>query len=101
MWEDPTHVRLLTARSARRLLSDAGLVDVHVRRLLLDSLAADAASWARAARWRHLPPGGVLSRASVRLLVAITAPAVLGARLVLPSARPVIEVSARRPAAAG
>jgi SAM-dependent methyltransferase len=101
MWEDPTHLRLLTARSARQLLSDAGLVDVDVRRLLLDSLAADAASWARAVGWRRLPAGGVLSRAPVRLLVAITAPAVLVARLVAPSTRPVIEISARRPAAAG
>lgn len=101
MWEDPTHLRLLTTRSARRLLSDAGLVDVHVRRLLLDSLAADAASCARAVGWRRLPAGGVLSRAPVRLLVALTAPAVLVARLVVPSTRPVIEISARRPAAAG
>ena len=101
MWEDPTHVRLLTSRSALRLLSDAGLVDVRVRRLLLDSLAVDAASWARVVRWRHLPSAGVLSLAAVRLLVALTAPAVLLVRLVVPSARPVIEVSARRPAAAG
>ena len=100
MWEDPTHVRLLTARSARRLLSDAGLVDVRVRRLLLDSLAADGATWARAVLWRRLPPDGVLSRAPVRLLVALTAPAVLVMRLVVPSTRPVIEVTARRPAAA-
>jgi SAM-dependent methyltransferase len=101
MFEDPTHVRFLTARSAARLLTDAGLVDVRVRRLLTDSLATDAASWARTLAWRRLPRAGVLSWRTVRVLVLITAPVVLAARAVAPSARPVIEVSGTRPEAAG
>ena len=101
MFEDPTHVRFLTARSAARLLADAGFVDVRVRRLRTDSLAADAASWARAVSWRRLPSAGVLSWAPVRVLVLLTAPVVLAARVVVPSTRPVIEVSGRRPEAAG
>ena len=98
MWEDPTHVRLLTPRSARRLLEDAGLVDVRVRRLVLDSLGADAASWARALVWRRLPAAGVLSSPLVRLLVLVTAPVVVAVRLAVPGTRAAMEICAVRPA---
>ena len=97
MLEDPTHVRFLTADSARRLLESAGLVDVRVRRLVLDSVGVEAASLVRAVRWRHLPPAGVLSWPVTRALVLVTAPVVLAVRLLVPSTRPTLEVIARCP----
>jgi hypothetical protein len=97
MLEDPTHVRFLTADSARRLLESAGLVDVRVRRLVLDSVGVEAASLVRALRWRHLPAAGVLSWPVTRVLVLVTAPVVLAVRLLVPAARPTLEVIARRP----
>jgi SAM-dependent methyltransferase len=97
MLEDPTHVRFLTADSARLLLEGAGLVDVRVRRLVLDSVGVEAASLVRALRWRNLPPAGVLSWPATRLLVLVTAPVVLAVRLLVPSTRPTLEVTARCP----
>jgi SAM-dependent methyltransferase len=99
MFEDPTHVRFFTARSITRLLEDAGLVDVRVRRLVLDSLATDAASVVRSLRWRRLPPAGVLPARSTRAVVLLSAPLIVILRLLRPMLRPALEVSARRPGA--
>jgi SAM-dependent methyltransferase len=97
MLEDPTHVRFFTAQSIRRLLVDAGFVDVRVRRLVLDSLAVDAASFARALLWRRLPPEGVLGRRATRILALMTAPVVILVRLARATMRPAMEVSSRCP----
>jgi SAM-dependent methyltransferase len=97
MLEDPTHVRFLTARSARRLLEDAGLVDIRVRRLVLDSVGVEASSAMRALCWGHLPASGILTWRVTRGLVLLSAPVVLGLRLLVRSLRPTLEITARRP----
>lgn len=97
MLEDPTHVRFFTADSLTRLARAAGLVDVHVRRPVLDSLVTDAASLARRAT-RRLRPAGALSSRGVLALAAATAPVVLAGRAAYPRLRPTLQLVARRPA---
>jgi SAM-dependent methyltransferase len=94
--EDPTHVRFFTPASAARLLSGAGFTGVTVRRLRLDTLSMEAASFRR--RRGGIPPAGVLAERGTLALAAGTAPAVLAARAVLPRLAPSIEITAQRPA---
>ncbi|UIJ33829.1 methyltransferase domain-containing protein [Allobranchiibius sp. GilTou73] len=96
MLEDPTHVRFFTADSLARAATDAGFVDVVVRRPVLDSLTTDAASAVR--RWRPAPrPRGVLASRSVIAAGLASAPLVLAARAVRPTMRPTLHLIARRP----
>lgn len=94
MLEDPTHVRFFTADSLGRLARDAGLVDVRVDRLVMDSISVDVASTVRAVR----PPGpaGALASGVVRGAALATAPLVAGLRLVAPRTRPTLRLTARR-----
>jgi SAM-dependent methyltransferase len=94
MLEDPTHVRFFTAESLCRLAHDAGLVDVQVDRLVLDSISVDVASAVRA--WRPPGPAGALASAAVRRTVLATAPLVAGLRVVSPRTRPTLRLTARR-----
>lgn len=96
MLEDPTHVQFFSRRSITILLEAAGFADVAVRRLVVDSLASDAASAVRALRWPHLPRRGVLDDRVTRAIVVLSAPLVLLARALFRTARPVLEVTARR-----
>ncbi len=96
MFEDPTHIRFFTEESLTRAARDAGLVDIRVRRLLLDSLSVDAASIARAVRPRARARGVLASRAVLGAAVAST-PFVIGARLLAPGTRPTLQLLARRP----
>lgn len=95
MLEDPTHVRFFSAQSLERLARDAGLVDVRVDRLVLDSLSVDVASAVRA--WRTPGPAGALAKKGVRAAVLATAPAVAAMRAIAPSTRPTLRLTARRP----
>ncbi|WP_235498933.1 class I SAM-dependent methyltransferase [Knoellia sp. Soil729] len=95
MLEDPTHVRFFTQESLRRLARDAGLVDVRVDRLVLDSISVDLASAVRA--WRPPGPAGALASGAVRGAALLTAPVVGGMRLVAPRTRPTLRLTARRP----
>ncbi|HPV88793.1 MAG TPA: class I SAM-dependent methyltransferase [Ornithinibacter sp.] len=95
MLEDPTHVRFFSAQSLARLARDAGLVDVRVDRLVLDSLSVDVASAVRA--WRSPGPAGALAKKGVRAAVLATAPAVAAMRAIAPSTRPTLRLTARRP----
>ena len=94
MLEDPTHVRFFTEESLRRLAQDAGLVDVSVDRLVLDSISVDVASAVRARR----PPGpaGALASGAVRGAALATAPFVVGLRALAPHTRPTLRLTARR-----
>jgi len=94
MLEDPTHVRFFTAESLCRLAHDAGLVDVRVDRLVLDSVSVDVASAVRA--WRPPGPAGALASGAVRGAALTTAPLVAGLRLVAPRTRPTLRLTARR-----
>ena len=96
MLEDPTHVRFFTEDSLSRAAEAAGLVDVEVRRLLLDSLSVDAASIARAVRPRPRPRGVLGSRAVLAGAVA-SLPLVLAERALRPATRPTLQLLARRP----
>ncbi|MBO1754072.1 methyltransferase domain-containing protein [Allobranchiibius sp. CTAmp26] len=97
MLEDPTHVRFFTADSLARAATDAGFVDVEVRRPVLDSLTTDAASAVR--RWRPASrPRGVLASRGVIATGLASAPLVLAARAVRPGLRPTLHLIARRPA---
>lgn len=100
MLEDPTHVRFFTADSARRALTDAGFVDVEVRRPVLDSLTTDVGSVARRVDRRRgrTVPGGVLGSRAVLAAGLATAPLVAGLRTVAPVTRPTLHLIARRPA---
>lgn len=96
MLEDPTHVRFFTARSLARAAHDAGLVDVEVRRPVLDSLSVDVASLARC---RGRPaPGGVLASRPVLAASVASVPAVVVARLARPALRPTLQLVAHAPA---
>lgn len=96
MLEDPTHVRFFTADSLTRAAKNAGLVDVEVRRPLLDSLSVDAASLARRAGLGG--PAGVLSHRSVVAGAVLSLPPVVLARLLRPLARPTLQLVAHAPA---
>lgn len=93
MLEDPTHVRFFSAASLELAARSAGLSDVRVERLVLDSLSVDAASLARAAA-RGRSPHGVLRRRPVALAGVASAPAVIAARLVAPRLRPTLMLTA-------
>lgn len=96
MLEDPTHVRFFTEGSLRRVAEQAGLIDVDIRRPVLDSLVTDAASAVR--RFRPAArPAGVLGERSTMLLAAATAPLVIGARAVRPRMRPTLHLVGRVP----
>lgn len=92
MLEDPTHVRFFTAASLGRAARRAGLSDIRVDRLVIDSLSVDVASTVRALR----PPGpdGALASGRVRALALASAPAVAAARLLLPRTRATLRLSA-------
>lgn len=94
MLEDPTHVRFFTAASLRLLAEDAGLIDVRVDRLVLDSLSVDVASVARA--WRPLGPEGALASGKVLGAALATAPFVGAMRLLAARTRPTLRLTARR-----
>jgi SAM-dependent methyltransferase len=94
MLEDPTHVRFFSAVSLRRLAHDAGLVDVRVDRLVLDSLSVDVASAVRT--WRPPGPAGALASPAVRAATLAAAPVVAGLRLAAPRTRPTLRLTARR-----
>ena len=96
MLEDPTHIRFFTADSLARAAERAGFVDIEVRRLLLDSLSADAASLARAVRPGERPRG-VLGSRSVLAAAVASVPLVIGQRVVAPRSRPTLQLLARRP----
>ena len=93
--EDPTHVRFLSATSARQALERAGFVDVRVRRLLLDNLTMEGASLVRLLRPRARE-GGVLEGRLARWTATLLAPVAVLLRLVVPRARPTILVTGRR-----
>lgn len=93
MLEDPTHVRFFTEASLRHLAEDAGLVDVRVDRLVLDSISVDVASLVRA--WRPPGPEGALASRAVRGAALATAPLVATMRLVAPQTRPTLRLTAR------
>ena len=96
MLEDPTHVRFFSEHSLRRAAEAAGLVDIEIRRPVLDSLSADAASLVR--RVRPAPrPGGVLGSRPALALAAASAPAVALARTVRPGLRTTLHLLARAP----
>lgn len=96
MLEDPTHVRFFSEHSLRRAAEAAGLVDIEIRRSVLDSLSADAASLVR--RVRPAPrPGGVLGSRPALALAAASAPAVALARTVRPGLRTTLHLLARAP----
>ena len=95
MLEDPTHVRFFTEESLRLLAHDAGLVDVRVDRLVLDSISVDLASAVRV--WRPPGPAGALASGAIRGAALATAPLVAGLRLVAPRTRPTLRLTARRP----
>lgn len=94
MLEDPTHVRFFSAASLTHAARRAGLSDIRVDRLVIDSLSVDVASMVRAVR----PPGsdGALASGWVRSLALASAPAVIAARLVRPRMRATLRLSARR-----
>ena len=94
MLEDPTHVRFFTSDSLGRLAHDAGLVDVRVDRLVLDSISVDVASAVRA--WRPPGPAGALASGAVRGAALATAPLVAGLRVAAPRTRPTLRLIARR-----
>ena len=94
MLEDPTHIRFFTQASLRRLAEDAGLVDVRVDRLVLDSISVDVASVVRA--WRPPGPAGALASGAVRGAALVTAPIVAAMRLAAPRTRPTLRLTARR-----
>lgn len=94
MLEDPTHVRFFTEDSLRRVAQDAGLVDVRVDRLVLDSITTDVASAVRA--WRPPGPAGALASGAVRGAALATAPFVVGLRAIAPRTRPTLRLTARR-----
>lgn len=96
MLEDPTHVRFFTAESLARLARSAGFVEVEIRRPALDSLVTDAASAIRRFRPRERP-AGVLAERGTTALAAVTAPAVLAGRVLVPSLRPTLHLVARAP----
>lgn len=96
MLEDPTHVRFFSADSLARLAVDAGLTNVRVDRLVLDSLTTDVASLARARGVRR--PDGVLADQRVLAAAAAGAPAVLALRSLARHTRPTLRLSAARAA---
>lgn len=96
MLEDPTHRRFFTADSLARAATAAGLVDVQVTRLPLDSLSVDAASLVRALRPAERRAGVLASRTTMAAAVA-SLPLVLAQRLVAPRSRPTLQLEARRP----
>ena len=94
MLEDPTHVRFFSEDSLTRLAESAGMVDVRVDRLILDSISVDAASAVRA--WRPPGPAGALASGAVRGAALATAPLVVGLRAIAPRTRPTLRLTARR-----
>jgi SAM-dependent methyltransferase len=96
MLEDPTHIRFFSARSLALAAERAGFTDVVVDRPLLDSLSVDAASVARMAA-RTPDPRGTLARKGVLLGAVASTPMVTLARLVRPSTRPTLRLTARVP----
>ena len=94
MLEDPTHIRFFTEESLTSVARAAGFVDVEVRRPVLDSLVNDAAS-ARRALSRRERPAGILAERPTLALAALTAPAVIASRAVLPRLRPTLHLVAR------
>jgi len=85
MLEDPTHVRFFTAASLRLAAEAAGLRPMRVDRLVVDSLATDAASLARRAGAGG--PGGALAHRAVLGAAVASAPVVLGVRALAPRTR--------------
>ena len=94
MLEDPTHVRFFTAESLTRMARAAGLTDIRVERLVVDSLSVDVASLVRAVR----PPGpaGALASGPVRLAALASSPFVAGLRMVAPRTRATLCLTADR-----
>ena len=94
MLEDPTHVRFFTEESLTRVARTAGLADVRVDRLVLDSISVDVASAVRAVR----PPGpaGALASTLVRGAALASAPLVAGLRAVAPRTRATLRLTAGR-----
>lgn len=95
MLEDPTHIRFHSARSLALAAERAGLHDVRVRRLVLDSLTVDPASAARRIVSRPSPEG-ILARPAVRAAGIALSPLVVAARLVRPRCRATLHLTARR-----
>lgn len=95
MLEDPTHLRFFTAESLRRAAESVGLTDVRVTRPAMDSLVTDIASLARRVSPRSRPHG-VLAHRPVLLAGLASAPVVLAARVIRPSLRPTLHLSARK-----
>lgn len=94
--EDPTHIRFFSRSSAHRALARAGFDDIVVRRLALDNLTMEGASLVRLLR-----PGareaGVLESRVARLVAVALSPVALLARLLMPSLRPTLLITGRRP----
>lgn len=97
MLEDPTHVRFFTEQSLRAAAHLAGLVNIEVDRLIVDSISVDVASTARVLSTPG--PEGVLARPYVKAAAVASIPAVLGVRTLLPRSRATLRLTAERPAA--
>ena len=98
MLEDPTHVRFFSAVSGSLLLARSALVDVRAGRLVGDSLAVEATSLARRLR-RSTGEQGALAGLGTRVGVVASLPLVVPARIVRPTWRPTLQLTARRPPA--
>jgi 2-polyprenyl-3-methyl-5-hydroxy-6-metoxy-1,4-benzoquinol methylase len=94
MLEDPTHVRFFTKDSLSRLARQAGLTNIRVERLVVDSISVDLASVVRAVR----PPGpaGALASRPVRLAALASSPVVGGMRVMAPRTRATLCLTADR-----
>lgn len=94
MLEDPTHVRFFTEDSLTRMARKAGLTNIRVERMVVDSLSVDVASLVRTAR----PPGpaGALASSPVRLASLASSPVVAGLRVVAPRTRATLCLTADR-----
>ncbi len=95
MLEDPTHVRFFSQASLTLALTNAGFTQIVVKRLILDSMATDAATLVRRLKPAERP-AGVLAQRSTKFTLAATLPFTLSMRAVAPRWRSVLEVTAQR-----
>lgn len=95
--EDPTHIRFFSRRSAAKALEGAGFEQIEVTRLALDNLTMEGASLVRLLRSRPRERGVLDSRAT-RLVAVALSPLALVARLIMPSLRPTMLATGKRPA---
>lgn len=94
MLEDPTHVRFFTEKSLRLAAELAGLVNVRVDRLIMDSISVDVASTARALTTPG--PEGVLTHKFVKVAALVSSPAVAAMRTLFPRSRATLRLTAER-----